>query len=269
MTLYTMWDGPRTQDEVGGRNAYADVTYLIQGPLNETDARAELKAGAAATYSNLVVQSYSVDPIPGVTNLHRGVVRYGFPDSERTQEPKDTNEEEQSFDTTGRTAHITDALDQVIYDLGGSKAAPVTSAINIGIDGQVEGIDVVIPTLRWQIKRYHPDADVTNAYIRDLAELTGRTNDATFRGFEPEEVLYLGVSGNQRGRGDWGLTHYFEAAASSQYGQHLVSFTKKGWHHVWTYFTEKDGANNTIETEAIGVYDAQIYPTGDFSKIKL
>jgi len=46
----------------------------------------------------------------------------------------------------------------------------------------------------------------------NLFILTGRVNQAAFKGFAAGEVLFLGASGSKRGDGDWEITFNYAAS---------------------------------------------------------
>ncbi|NBX72727.1 MAG: hypothetical protein EBQ89_00310, partial [Alphaproteobacteria bacterium] len=125
-----------------------------------------------------------------------------------------------SFDTSGGTAHYTQAIVKKLpndggFDLG-ERRYPVDSAPDqqgaIGVDGNsVNGVDVVVPALQWTETYDVPTAYITSTYIKQLSTLTGSVNDAAFRTFKAGEVLFLGASGaqewdSQKGDGPWSLT---------------------------------------------------------------
>jgi hypothetical protein len=73
-----------------------------------------------------------------------------------------------------------------------------------------EGFDIIVPTCNFSETHYIAVASVTKAYKATLVSLTGKVNNAKFRGFAAGEVLFLGASGSQRGD-DWEITFKFSA----------------------------------------------------------
>lgn len=127
-----------------------------------------------------------------------------------------------SFDTSGGMQHKTQA-----YSVGSGNTLDFeyrypSSATNmsgaIGVDGNgVQGVDVVVPALTWTETYDVKSTYVTSSYIRNVAGLTGTVNNASFRGFEAGEVLFLGASGSQewdqeKGDGPWTLSFKFSAS---------------------------------------------------------
>lgn len=172
-----------------------------------------------------------------------------------------------SFDTTGGTQHITQAESETIYGGGPS----VQKAIGVDDNG-VNGVDIVVPQLQWQESYDVPNSYVNDAYIRNVATITGRVNAASFRGFEPGEVLFVGCSGSQewddqKGRGPWSLSFRFVASPNVT-GQSIGSMTvdKKGHDYVWVrYSNENDSETVSMVKRPQYVYVNKVYKDGDFS----
>jgi hypothetical protein len=191
-----------------------------------------------------------------------------------------------SFDTSGGTRHVTNALDMNNGDVGERKygpgglddAASFKGAINVDDNG-VNGVDIVVPALSWTESYDVPSNYVTNAYIKNIASVTGSVNKEAFRSFQPGEVLFAGASGThewdeQRGYGPWSLS--FKFVASPNVGQTLpkakigdiANVEAYGHEVVWVrYATDADAAKNQLVRLPVAVYCNRVYPDGDFSKI--
>ena len=189
-----------------------------------------------------------------------------------------------SFDTSGGTKHITNALDLNNGDVGERRygpaglddAATFQGAINVDDNG-VNGVDIVVPSLSWTESYEVPSGYVTNAYIKNLCKLTGSVNTAAFRSFNPGEVLFTGASGThewdeQRGYSPWSLS--FKFVASPNVGQSLPkakigdieNIEAYGHEVVWVrYATSDDPAKNQLVRLPVAVYANRVYPDGDFS----
>lgn len=191
-----------------------------------------------------------------------------------------------AFDTTGGTRHVTNALDMNNGDVGQRRygpaglddAADFKGAINVDDNG-VNGVDIVVPALSWTESYDVPSNYVTNAYIKNIASLTGSVNKEAFRTFFPGEVLFIGGSGthewdDQKGYGPWSLS--FKFVASPNVGQTLpkakigdiANVEAFGHEVVWVrYATASDPTKNQLVRLPVAVYANRVYPDGDFSKI--
>jgi len=112
-----------------------------------------------------------------------------------------------------------------------------------------------------------PDADVNKAAY---FALTGKVNNASWKGFAAGEVLFLGVSGSKRGEDDWEITFRFAASPNRtniQIGNITVA-SKKGWEYLWVRYADvEDGGSNTLVKQPVAVYVEKVYEEGDFSAL--
>jgi len=174
-----------------------------------------------------------------------------------------------SFDTTGGTQHKTQAEAERKY---GTNAPDQQKAI--GVDGNgVNGVDIVVPALQWQESYDVPNAYINATYVRGLAGLTGTTNNASFRGFEAGEVLFLGCSGsqewdNEKGSGPWSLSYRF-VASKNVTGETIGSISgieKKGHEYLWVRYEDSVSGSNLLKTPK-AVYVNRVYKESDFSQL--
>jgi hypothetical protein len=173
-----------------------------------------------------------------------------------------------AFDTSGGTAHRTQAESETIYGGGPS----VEKAI--GVDGDsVAGVDIVIPNFKWTETYDVPAAYVTQSYINSLANLTGTVNDAGFRGFAAGEVLFLGASGSHewdsdKGDGPWSLTYNFVQSpnATNLSMGAVTGINKKGHEYLWVRY-EAAVESDTLIKKPKYVYVNKVYRDGSFSNL--
>lgn len=178
-----------------------------------------------------------------------------------------------SFDTTGGTQHITQALSESRYGTG---AVNQQNAIAVD-DDRVNGVDIVVPALQWTEQYDVPAAYVTAAYVKSVAGLTGTTNSAAFRTFAAGEVLFMGCTGSQewdseRGDGPWNLSYRFVALPNAGSGQTLpaitvgsiTGITKKGHDYMWVRYESSVDTSQLIKKPK-AVYVNRVYREADFS----
>ncbi|NBW14852.1 MAG: hypothetical protein EBR82_43315 [Caulobacteraceae bacterium] len=191
-----------------------------------------------------------------------------------------------SFDTSGGTQHITQALDNVTVLTGrtgtttvtqsGERRYPPSTAPSmngaIGVDGSsVNGVDIVVPALTWTETYDVPSTYVTSGYIRGLAGLTGSVNNASFRGFDAGEVLFVGCSGSQewdeeKGNGPWTLSFKFVASpnVTNQKIGDITGVEKKGHEYLWVRYEDAVSSNDLVKRPR-SVYVNRVYRDGNFS----
>lgn len=160
-----------------------------------------------------------------------------------------------------------------IFAAGTGAAADYKQAIGVTRD-RVEGVDIFAPKL--EMTETHPRRSVSLGYVRAVRFLTGRTNEAKFRGFATGEVLYLGGSGSASAAPDagpfpWKITHKF------QVGENLFNVVvasnlgvpKKGAHeYLWCTYDPSTDANKWVQTAA-AAYVEQVYREGNFDLLEI
>lgn len=247
----------RSREGADGDQPTAELRYVIRGTDDDSAVRDLLRATAPRFYSGLRRSDCAYEPLGGA--VWDCVVNYA-----RDQEPQFT------FDTGGGTQHVTQSLASV-----GRYAAPGWVAPNfqgaIGVnDGQVAGTDITIPVYNFSETHFADNDIVTQAYKIKLFTLTGRVNNASFKGFAKGELLFLGASGSRRGREDWEISYRFAAspnAANLSLGA-ITGISKEGWHYLWVRFTDdEDPTSNTLIKRPVAAYVEQVYPYGNFSEI--
>ena len=239
-----------------------ELHYLVKGTDNELLAAQAVRTTAPATHNGLDRGEITLEPI-GPTQWE-ATVQYIPPDSQQ-MEPGDSS---YSFDTGGGTQHITHGKQTMgTYAPPGKTAPDFDGAIGVTQDS-VEGVDITVPVYRFSETHVKTDAQVTSAYKGTLFNLTGKTNNGSFKGFAAGEVLFLGASGSKRSDGDWEITFNF-AASPNKTGLTVGSITgiaKKGWEYLWVrYADEVDSGAKMLVKKPVGAYVEKVYDEGDFS----
>lgn len=287
MTLVWVEDGDSRQATIvrKGKKAASTYTksYKIFGTADDVELHAAINAEVSANGQywqypglpnmKLYAESYSVSFLGD--NAWQLQISYSKDGAEDGTEPL---KRARSFDTTGGTQHITQACS---VGSGGtldfekrfpSGATNMSGAIGVDSNG-VNGVDIVVPQLQWQESYDVPNGYVTSAWIRGVAGVTGTTNNATFRGFEAGEVLFIGCSGSQewddqKGRGPWSLSFRF-VASKNVTGQTIGSISgieKKGHEYLWVRY-EDAVSGSALLKQPKAVYVSKVYKDSDFSAL--
>jgi len=164
------------------------------------------------------------------------------------------------FSTGGGTHHTTQS--KSTRGRYPESATDHKGAIAVTENG-VEGVDITSPVYTWS-ETYRVSGElVTAAYKAALFRLTGKVNNASWRGFEAEEILFQGARGatqgwDETGEAIWELA--FEFAASQNAADLTVGdftgITKKGWDYLWCKYD-----SDNVPT---AVYVEKVYDTDDF-----
>jgi len=263
-----------------------EVSYLAFGTSSDTEVH---------TYANtffstnrfyrigdyvLMVETYSLEYLGDEAFRVRATYKTQGEDDPQNPNPRPLKRT-RSFDTTGGTTHITQAESETRFSNGEPAAPNMNKAI--GVDGdKVNGVDIVLPALKWTETYDVPNSYVTAAYIKTLASMTGTVNDGTFRTFAAGEVLFVGCSGSQqwdeedRGNGPWSLSYKFVAQANAGDGESTPALTvgdiadieKDGHDYMWIYY-EDDITSDTLLRRPKFVYVNEVYRRTDFSALGL
>ncbi len=261
-----------SRELVTGASASAELLYIIRGTADDLAAKAALEAAAPGGYDGLERQSCHVEPVHidagnDAVCVWDGAASYApYGSAEDEQPPPETGDSIYSFDTGGGTQHITQSIfTRAGYSVAGN-LADFKGAIGVTHDS-VEGVDITTPVYNFFETHYIPNSSVTEAYRYKLFLLTGKTNDANFRGMAAGEVLFLGASGSKRSAGDWEIAFRFAASPNRlniTVGG-ITDISKKGWEYMWVrYVDSEDAGSKTLIKVPQFVYIEVVYEDGNF-----
>ena len=179
------------------------------------------------------------------------------------------NQSSESFDTTGGTVHVSQSFGTNRF---GTLAPDFKGAIGVS-DDRVDGVDITIPAYKFSETHYIPRAFVGTSYKYTLFLLTGKVNNAAFKGFAAGEVLFLGSTGSRRGREDFEITYHFAASpniASIVFTSSITVLDKEGWDYMWLYYNDEvDGTAHRIVRRPRAAYVERVYERADFGSLGL
>jgi hypothetical protein len=244
-----VFDVQNTSDE-------EEVLTLVEPPLG----------AAPATYLGLVIDSISAEPVQVDSANDRGVwkvfVRY----------IQGEDDDEYTFDTGGGTVKRTQSLSTInSYAPAGLFAPDFKGAIGVSED-RVEGVDVESPVFQFTETHTFEDSEVTGAYKLILFNMTGRWNNASFKGFDAGECKFLGASGSKRGYERWSITFRF-AGSPNETGVTIGDITgidKLGWDYMWVRYADyEDPTAFALVKRPVAAYVERVSESGDFSQLNI
>jgi hypothetical protein len=187
-------------------------------------------------------------------------------------ESQPVRKRQRTFDTTGATKHITNAISENRYAAPGETAPDMKGAINVR-DDDVAGVDVPARQLSWTETYDVPNFTLTWDYVKLLRTMTGKVNLQPFRTFAAGEVMFLGATGShqwddERGNSPISLMYKFLA------GENLVSqsvgdvqFVTKGAHdYLWIVYRDDTTSDHRFKVP-LYVYVDRVAEDGDFSTL--
>ena len=268
-----------------GSNAQATLTFIASGSDDDLAIKSAVESFAPETYDGLPRQSVQIEPIS--EEYWDASVRYAdSSSSSSTSGAPDpgSGEYTYSFDTMGGTQHITQSLDTVgsYADSSIPSAPDFNGAIgvsNTNGNAEVQGVDITVPIYNFSETHYLTVEQVTPEYKGTLFQLTGKVNNATFRGLAAGECLFLGASGTLHGTetdtettGDWEITYRF-AASPNKTGITIGSISgiaKKGWEYLWVRYADvEDMDAMAMVKRPVAAYVEQVYESADFSLLDI
>lgn len=255
-----------------GRTAFQERFYTVRGTSDEIEVYTQLASFSPAAVDvdgnplNYLPRS-SIAASPLHEDHWQGRVFYGV-DGPLSSEPSYT------FDTSGGSQRIFFSRETISKTPAPGETAPENYGL-IGVtENGVEGTDIIVPSAVFTETHRKANADVTNAYKGTLIKMTGKVNNAIFRGFDAGELLFLGAYGSRRGIiGDWEITFRWAASENQTNigigtGPLITVPAKKGWEYLWVRFRDEvDGASSTLVKKPVAAYVERVYQLGDYSAL--
>ena len=238
------------------RDPTATLIFNLWRSDDELRIGAKLEDTAPALFDGLDADSYTLDPQGGGVWLAN--VNY-----------KIRNQSSESFDTTGGTVHVTQSFGTNRF---GTLAPDFQGAIGVS-DDRVDGVDITIPAYKFSETHFIPRIFVSTSYKNKLFQLTGKVNNSTFKNFAAGEVLFLGSTGQRRGREDFEITYNFAASpniGSIAFTPSITVLNKQGWDYMWLYYADEvDNDSHRIVRRPKAAYVERVYERADFGLLGL
>lgn len=251
----------------GGESPYAEFNWTILHTKEQTLAEAMLLGATpliVTTASGLVYRKdWTLDP--DGRERWRGVVQYGPPDLA-------DNREQMSFNVSGETIHITQALETIgKYRKAGETPVDFKGAIGVDKDGEVKGCDIITGKLSFSKTVYFPLPRVNDNFLKQLASVVGKVNAGPFKSFEPGEVLFTGCSGApQWDQFRWEITYNFDCSpnvTNIMIGDIKVE-AKLGWDYLWVQYEKiDDEEGKQIVARPLQANVERVYRFADFNQL--
>jgi len=265
---YVCWG---TQDEVELYNAVRaeSPAYTTTGLVRTKIGRADFRGGRLA----YVPVEYGT----GEGNPNSDIPAGETPDDSTppaTPELDQNLSPNQSFSTTGGTTHILQSLETRervrADDFGGGNAPDNQRAIGLRRDG-VDGCDITTGVMRYSFTLQRNRVSLND--IRAWMRLTGKTNNATWKGFKRGEMLFLGCEGQDSAFGGWTVTFQFaysedwpagDARCTIRTGLAITS--KRGWDHLWIAYQDSVTSDQLYPLPK-DAYVERVYEEANFGSI--
>lgn len=157
----------------------------------------------------------------------------------------------------------------------GSNAPNLNGAIGAHTaDGRVavEGTDVPASAFTFSKTRIYPVSAINSGFLADVGAIDKNWNLNPFAGFQPGEVLFLGLTGSQRSATDYECTFRFSRRPNIQ-GVVISGISvpfARGWDEIDVLWeTDSDSANAALAPRARAVYVHQVLEGAHFGFLGL
>ena len=278
---------PDSPDVTKGGSPSATISYIVTGVADAGTVLAMLTATAPEYFCDLERKERKVkakkDPV--MTGCWDCEVSYGpedplgvdtdlkendaeNPKSERSNVPA-IDTPSLSFSVSSQTQHITQGEHQNEYPDGTAKYGGA-----IGYDGKtVQGCDILVPTYQFTESHVFPATTVTQTYRNTIGAAVGKMNSDSFRGFEKYELLFMNVSGAERGSGrskDWEISFTFGVSkkrVNVAVGDLTVALID-GWDYLWMRYKGEIKEGEYVKKPS-SAHTERVYETVAFSTLGL
>ena len=283
ITVEQAWEGVDLQLENGdGGNdsSTASVRYIVSGTTDESEACMECFKQAPETYSGIAKRAVAVSERL-TDSTWKIEVRYGaeygmLDDGDEDEEPS------VNFDCSAGTKHVVQAIRQTCVYAGSGEStdsSSVASAIPIGWNGKdgsesdATGVDVVAGELRETYTKTLNRSKVTStSWKRKVAELVGKVNSGSFKGWRAGEVQFLGCSYTASLKGYSKVNVSFHFCIRLNENNALIAGrrigNKKGFEYLWA-MTDDEIRSGTRYRRIRKIYKAEVCDSTSFSALGL
>jgi hypothetical protein len=182
------------------------------------------------------------------------------------------------FEITGNNQHITQSKETIAAYNGTNKSAATTDykgGINCDKSGP-HGCEIYVPSGQWSETYEIPVGDLDVSYELAVKALKKTpVNNASFRGRDKGEVLFMGMNGALSSVDPRYYTMTFRFGEEHNVTDLSVSgidgtITKEGWQYLWYAYDEQLASSGKQATyQPTAAYVERVYDYGDFSVLNI
>lgn len=245
-----------------------EIPYLVFEVESEEAALSAARGVAAEKVENLELKSIELAERINQTTFKVTAVYEPLVFDTGDGASGNSNEPSFNFDTGGGTKHITQSLQTV--GKFPATAPDFAGAVEVDNEGNVNGVDIAMPVMNFSETHYFSPGRVSTSYKKRIAELTGKVNSGSFKGYAAGEVLFLGASGSRRGKRStdyWEITFKFAVSpnvTNLKAGTIIVS-SKKGWDYLWVrYADDVSSDRKALIKKPVAAYVEKVYEQASF-----
>lgn len=250
----------------------ATVPYIVFEAADEDAALAAVYAEAPKVLSNLPLSSVEIDSREN-DSTYKVIVSYESKNpassgGEEEEEPEATL----SFDCGGGSKHVTHSLQQTIVYGSINPGGAVGWNGKSGSEMEISGVDIPTAQLRETYTKIKKLSSITTSYKRSVAALVGKINADIFKGWNPGEVMFLGMSYSCPEKKSTKVTVSYNFAIQPNetdvnVGGVLVS--KNGFDYAWAISSVSAAESGVPTAVTSGVFVDKVCEYANFSILGL
>lgn len=274
MQVKRLQDGSETWSKKTGACSSAEVKYLVLGATSKDAAVQAVLTGAPTTYGGLPLKEVRVDSYEN-GNLEAAAV-YAEEESSSGGDEGDGEEATESFDCGGGTKHMTHAISQSrVYGGSGDDAGGgIGWNGKSGSEAEFSGVDVPCADMRESYTKTISRSKATSTtYKKRVAELVGKVNSSSFKGWAAGEVMFLGCSYSTPSKGATKVTVTYNFRIMPNESSCKVAGkscgSKKGFEYMWARSETTQGSDGKPAVEVKSIYKSVVCESGNFSALGL
>ena len=283
ITVKQAWTGVDLSLEQGSgsnSNSTATVTYIVEGTEDDITACTSAYEFAPDEFSEIPKKSASVAERL-TESAWKIEVNYG---SESKSSSGDSGSEDDeatmNFDCSAGTKHMTQAIEQTCVYAGSGESkdsSDEASAVPIGWNGkdgsesEAAGVDVSNGELRETYTKIMSKSKVTGtSWKRKVAELVGKVNSGSFKGWSAGEVMFLGCSYTAPTKGSKKVAVSFHFAIRLNESKATIAGqgvgSVKGFEYLWA-LTDDEVKDGERKRKIRKIYKAVVCETDGFGSL--
>ena len=256
-----------------------EVTSIVSGapgdfPAQEATVREFLEENAPTVVDSALINTITAIELINEVQYRVKILYENVPELEEDVElgPDFT------FDTTGGTIHIQNALE--VIDKVGNPSIEIGTSINVQPNGDVKGVDITSPVFNFTVTKKIPDSQVTGGFVQNIYDQTGTINTEAFSVFGvtflTRDILFLGAQGqvtevNAETEDEWTLNYRFAAQKSlvdHQLSPDITVPLKAGWDYLSVQYQKvKDANQSQVVPKVLAAYVMRVYEQSDFTNL--
>jgi len=255
--------------DADGEVISSEVIYLVFDANNEDAALTAVLQVAPQTLGEAKLSSLEISERAGEKTF-KVSAQYDYKASENSSTKTEATE---SFECGGGTKHMSHAIEQTcVYSDDGEEEDDADGGIGwngkFGTEAEYTGVDVPIADMRQSYTKTVSSSKMSTSYKKKVADLVGKVNSSSWKGWAAGEVMFLGMSASGPSKKKVTVTYNFRIIPNESdckiAGKSIGS--KKGFEYIWARnVSEVD--DDEAKQKVAKIYKSKVCESGSFSAL--